>query len=84
MTPCEADKDRAGMHSRGEAKRITVHRPRLDRDGLFLFGRRYDAHALTLTAAELDSLARGRWIAVDIANEYILYVRIEGMTGEEF
>ncbi|WP_035841055.1 hypothetical protein, partial [Cryobacterium roopkundense] len=70
--------------SRGEANRIIVRRPRLDRDGLFLFGRRYDAHALTLTAAELDSLARGRWIAVDIANEYILYVRIEGMAGEEF
>jgi hypothetical protein len=82
--PSEANKDRAGMHSRGEAKRITVRRPRLDRDGLFLFGRRYDAHALTLTGAELDGLARGRWIAVDIVNEYILYVRLEGTTRGEF
>lgn len=35
--PTDDDKQTAGLRFDGEAKRVRVHRPRPDRDGLFLF-----------------------------------------------
>lgn len=72
------DKATAGVPCRGEAGRILVRRPRLDRDGLYLFGRRHDSQTLTMSATELQGLASGKWLAVDVLGEYILYVRLEG------
>jgi hypothetical protein len=76
------DKATAGVTSRGEAGRLLVRRPRLDRDGLFLFGRRHDSQTLTLSATELQGLASGKWLAVDVLGEYLLYIHI-GPAGDE-
>lgn len=64
----------AGLLHRGEASRLIIRRPRCDRDGLFLFGRRHASQELSVTPEELGALARGKWIAVDVQGEYILYV----------
>jgi len=71
------DKASAWIRSEGEAERLRIRRPRLDRDGLYLFGRRYAAQSVTLTAAELTALFEGRTIAVDVTGEYIVYVRVD-------
>jgi hypothetical protein len=76
------DKATAGVPCRGEAGRILVRRPRLDRDGLFLFGRRHDSQTLTISATELQGLANGKWLAVDVLGEYLLYIHI-GPAGDE-
>jgi len=78
----DEDKATAWVSYRGEADRLIVRRPRLDRDGLYLFGRRYDSQSLTVTAAELTALAQGRWIVVDLLGEYLLYIRFD--RGEPF
>jgi hypothetical protein len=73
--PTEEDKDSAGLRFEGEALRLHLRRLRLDRDGLYLFGRRYAAQVVTLGEDDLRALRRGRVIAVDVLGEYLLYVR---------
>src|SRR5690554_7169471 len=58
--PTEDDKDSAGLRFEGEAHRLHLRRPRLDRDGLYLFGRRYAAQGVTLGEDDLRTLRRGR------------------------
>jgi hypothetical protein len=65
----------ASIRFEGEAPRLTTRRPRLARDGLFRFGRRYAAQTVTLTADDVDRLRRGRTIAVDVAGEYLIYLQ---------
>ena len=72
--PTDNDKASAWLRFEGEAKRLLIRRPRYDRDGLYLFGRRYAAETVKLTAAELSALFQGRTLAVDVSGEYILYV----------
>ena len=74
--PTERDKATASLPGDGMARRVTIRRSRPDRDGLFLFGRRYASEDLILTDTDLRALERGRVIAVDIENEYILYIRL--------
>jgi hypothetical protein len=71
------DKPTAGLPYRGEASRLRIRRPRFDRDGLFLFGRRHGSQSLSVTADELTALTSGRWLAVDVLEEYILYIHLE-------
>src|SRR5690554_6801432 len=75
--PTDDDKDTAGLRFEGEAQRLHLHRPRLDRDGLYLFGRRHAAQVVTLGEDDLRTLLRGRVIAVDVLGEYLLYVRCD-------
>src|SRR5690554_6218518 len=75
--PTEDDRDSAGLRFEGEAPRLHLRRPRLDRDGLYLFGRRYAAQVVTLGDDDLRALRRGRVLAVDILGEYVLYVRCD-------
>ena len=74
--PTDRDKADASLPGDGVARRVTIRRSRPDRDGLFLFGRRYASQVVILTDTELRALERGRVIAVDIENEYILYIRL--------
>ena len=74
--PTDRDKVTAPLPGDGVARRVTIRRSRPDRDGLFLFGRRYASEDLILTDTDLRALERGRVIAVDIENEYILYIRL--------
>ena len=74
--PTERDKATASLPGDGVARRVTIRRSRPDHDGLFLFGRRYASEDLILTDTDLRALERGRVIAVDIENEYILYIRL--------
>jgi len=74
--PTQRDKADAFLPGEGVARRVTIRRSRPDRDGLFLFGRRYASEDLILTDTDLRALERGRVIAVDIENEYILYIRL--------
>ena len=74
--PTERDKATASLPGDGVARRVTIRRSRPDLDGLFLFGRRYASEDLILTDTDLRALERGRVIAVDIENEYILYIRL--------
>jgi hypothetical protein len=71
------DKAEAGLPYRGEARRLRIRQPRFDRDGLFLFGRRHASQSLAVSADELEALAGGRWLAVDVFGEYILYIHLE-------
>jgi len=73
--PTDRDKASASLPGDGVARRVTIRRSRPDRDGLFLFGRRYASQVVILTDTELRALERGRVIAVDVENEYILYIR---------
>ena len=73
--PTERDKASASLPGDGVARRVTIRRSHPDRDGLFLFGRRYASQVVILTDTELCALERGRVIAVDVENEYILYIR---------
>lgn len=74
--PTDEDRASASIRYEGEARRLTIRRPRLDRDGLFPFGRRYAAQTVTLTANEVDQLRRGRRIAVDVVGEYVIYLQL--------
>ena len=74
--PTDRDKATASLPGDAVARRVTIRRSRPDRDGLFLFGRRYASEDLILTDTDLRALERGRVIAVDIENEYILYIRL--------
>lgn len=65
------------------APRLTIRRTRLDRDGLFLFGRRYAAQSVTLTEKDVDRLRRGRVIAVDVEGEYVAYIRLNVPTEQD-
>jgi hypothetical protein len=73
--PTDRDKADADLRGDGMARRVTIRRNRPDRDGLFLFGRRYAGQDLILTDTDLRAIERGRVIAVDIQGEYILYIR---------
>ncbi|TFC16565.1 hypothetical protein E3O46_17990 [Cryobacterium glucosi] len=53
----------------------------MDRDGLYLFGRRWSAESLTLTTAEFAALLTGKTLAVDISGEYILYLGVDLADG---
>jgi hypothetical protein len=75
--PSDDDKQSAWIRFEGEAKRLFIRQPKLHRDGLFLFSRRYAAETVTLSAAELSALFDGRTLAVDVLGEYILYLRVE-------
>jgi hypothetical protein len=75
--PTDDDKKSAWVRFEGEARRLLIRRPRFDRDGLYLFGRRYAAQTVKLTAAELQALLEGRVVAVDVVGEYLLYVSVE-------
>ncbi|MEB0001673.1 hypothetical protein QN355_09090 [Cryobacterium sp. 10S3] len=77
MMATDDDKATADITDSGEARHLAIRRPRLDRDGLFLFGRRYGSQSVTLGSAELHALVRDRWIAVDVLGEYILYIHID-------
>jgi hypothetical protein len=81
--PTDDDKKSAWIRFEGEAKRLLIRRPRFDRDGLYLFGRRYAAQTVTLTAAELQALLDGRVVAVDIVGEYLAYLIIEDGAVDE-
>ena len=75
--PTDDDKATAGLLFEGEAERLLIRRPRVSRDGLYLFGRRFRAQTVTLSAAELTSLFQGKTLAVDVTGEYILYFRVD-------
>jgi len=75
--PTDDDKESAWIRFDGEAKRLRIRRKRLDRDGLYLFGRRHGAETVTLSAAELTALFEGRTLAVDVSGEYILYLSVD-------
>jgi len=78
--PTDDDKESAWLRFEGEAKRLRIRRPRFDRDGLYLFGRRYAGQSVTLSAAEVTALFEGRTIAVDVGGqtgEYILYLKVD-------
>jgi hypothetical protein len=75
--PTDDDKASAWLLSDGEAKRLLIRRPRLSRDGLYLFGRRFRAQTVTLSAVELAALFEGRTLAVDVTGEYIVYLRVD-------
>jgi hypothetical protein len=77
MMPNGDDKESAWLRFEGEAKRVRIRRPRLDRDGLNLFGRRHAAQTVTLSAAELTALFEGRTMAVDVSGAYIVYVNVD-------
>lgn len=77
--PTDEDRASASIRYEGEARRLTIRRPRLDRDGLFLFGRRYAAQTVTLTDDESDQLRRGRTIAVDVIGEYLIYLQLHAL-----
>jgi hypothetical protein len=66
----------ASMPLHGEAKRLIVRRLRMDRDGLFLFGRRWAAQTVSLAPDELTALLAGKTIAIDVLGEYVVYVSI--------
>ena len=74
--PTEQDKEDASLPWDGEAQRILLHRPRFDRDGLFLFGRRHRSQTVVLTPELIRALEAGRVLAVDVQGEYVLYVRL--------
>lgn len=74
------DKNSAWLRYEGEAKRLRIRRARFDRDGLYLFGRRYAGQSVTLSAAELTGLFERRTLAVDVGGqtgEYILYLKVD-------
>jgi hypothetical protein len=73
--PTERDKATASLPGDGVARRVTIRRSRPDRDGFSLFGRRYASQVVILTDTDPRALERGRVIAVDIENEYVLYIR---------
>lgn len=75
--PTDNDRASASIRFEGEARRMAIRRPRLERDGLYLFGRRYAAQTVTIEGAEWDAMVRGRTIAIDVSNEYILYLRLD-------
>src|SRR5690554_1082200 len=75
--PTDEDRASASIRYEGEARRLTIRQPRLDRDGLFLLGRRYAAQSVTLTVDDVAQLHRGRVIAVDVVGEYLIYLRLE-------
>lgn len=75
--PTDNDRASASIRFEGEAPRIAIRRPRLDRDGLYLFGRRYAAQTVTIEGAEWDAMARGLTIAIDVSHQYILYLRLD-------
>ena len=71
------DKAAAGIADSGEARHLIIRRPRWERDGLFLFGRRYDSQTVILGSVELQALVHDRWSAVDVLDEYIIYIHID-------
>jgi hypothetical protein len=71
----DEDKDSAWIRFEAETTIRAIRRPRLDRDGLFLFGRRHAAQLLILDQPILERLAEGKTIAVDVQGQYILYVQ---------
>lgn len=79
--PTDDDRASAAIRFEGEARRLTIRRPRLDRDGLFLFGRRYAAQTVTITPDEIAQLFRRRAIAVDVVGEYLIYLRLDSRDG---
>ena len=81
--PTDDDKATAWIRFEGEAKRILIRELRLDRSGLYLFGRRWAAQTVTLTATELRALLEGRIAAVDVVGEYIAFVTIEAGALDE-
>ena len=80
--PTDDDTQSASLLFEGEAKRLLIRRPRFDRDGLHLFGRRYAAQTVTLTVTELSALFDGRTLAVD-DGEHISYLSVDGATADE-
>lgn len=75
--PTDDDKESAWLLFEGEAKRLLIRRPKISRDGLYLFGRRFRAQTVTLSAAELTALFEGKTLAADVTGEYIVYVRVD-------
>jgi hypothetical protein len=75
--PTDEDEATADVADGGEARHLVIRRPRLDRDGLFLFGRRYGPQTVTFGSSELRALVRDRWIAVDVVGEYIIHIHID-------
>jgi hypothetical protein len=75
--PTDDDKQSAWLLFEGEAERLLIRRPKISRDGLFLFGRRFRAQTVMLSAAELTALFQGRTLAADVTGEYILYIRVD-------
>lgn len=75
--PTADDKESARIRFDGEAKRVRIRRPRCDRDGLYLFGRRHAAQSVSLSAAELTALFEGRTLACDVSGEYIVYIGVD-------
>ena len=81
--PTDDDKAAAWVRFEGEVRRLLVRRPRLDRDGLFLFGKRFGAETLTLSADELRALLEGRTAVADVAGQYLLYVSLDDAVMDE-
>jgi hypothetical protein len=51
-------------------------------DGDTVFGQRRGSSALiTLTAEELSALTDGKILAVDVENEYVVYLQRDGESG---
>lgn len=72
------DKESAWIRFEDETPRLFIRRPRLDRDGLYLFGRRFAAQTLVLDQVMLGQLAGGKTAAVDVQGQYILYIQVTG------
>jgi hypothetical protein len=81
--PTPEDKNSADIAFLGEANKLTIRKPRVDRDGLYLFGRRFAAQLVTLSEHEIEDLKAGRTIVIDILGEYILYIHHEAAAGED-
>jgi hypothetical protein len=72
----DEDKESACIRFDSETPIRSIRRPRMNQDGLFLFGRRHAAQLLVLGQATLDRLAEGRTVAVDVQRQYISYIQI--------
>lgn len=47
------------------------------------FGKRWGGEIMTLTKEHLTALLEGKLVAVDVMNEYIVFLRLQAKGGDE-
>lgn len=47
-----------------------------------VFGKRWGSQVFRLSAEELEALRRGKYIALDIQNEYVAYIQLDESAKE--
>lgn len=47
------------------------------------FGKRWGGEIMTLTKEHLDALHEGKLVAVDVMNEYVVFLRMQVKGGDE-